>query len=234
MIPLAAAMMAGGVISARSASETSARSVRLSRQAAQNQWQWTVADMRKAGLNPMLAFSQGPNQVQQPDLQVPGEHFARGVSSAAQIALQGKLAQSTIGLQGAQAEAALASANAANASARQTQVQTNKMQADYNWETRFRLDEGGGLDSKGQPIPSYFQEEMASRRNIFRKAGFNAREAAAAAHLVEMAKSGATWEDLKNSELVKMFKGSSGAKRLAILMSFLASNVSSAVRLAKP
>lgn len=109
-------------------------------------WQTTVKDMQAAGLNPMLAYSQGvgssPSGVQAPVADY-GEAIGRGVSAAntymqkqvnsAQVAnidadTENKKSQSA--LIDAQTQLALSSAGAANANIAQIQATTDKIVAE--------------------------------------------------------------------------------------------------------
>lgn len=51
--------LVGGYMKNQSTARDVRRSIDAQREAAQNKWQWTIADMKKAGVNPALAYSQG-------------------------------------------------------------------------------------------------------------------------------------------------------------------------------
>lgn len=82
--------VAGSMLGAISARNTNRRAIAYSRELAQNQHQWAVEDMRKAGLNPLLSATSGmSSQGHMPDLKNPmsaGEGAALGRDVAAGIA----------------------------------------------------------------------------------------------------------------------------------------------------
>jgi len=87
--PVAGALVGGigSLFGAKSAADTSERMYK-------HRYQWQVKDMKKAGLNPMLAFSQGapvPNNPGVPDI---GGSMSRGAAVGASVAAQKALLES--------------------------------------------------------------------------------------------------------------------------------------------
>lgn len=94
----------GGIISDRGQSRANHHSAKMAREQMAFQermsntaWQRGVADMRAAGINPMLAFSQGgapspsgSTSTYQNDRQATGEAVGKGVGSAIQLLTQAK------------------------------------------------------------------------------------------------------------------------------------------------
>lgn len=90
----------GGFLSNKSSAEYAERSYR-------HRYQWQVEDLKKAGLNPMLAVGASPGQPPQPNFENVGEAAVRGaggLNSARLIAAQAEVAKET-------AEAQRAAAN---------------------------------------------------------------------------------------------------------------------------
>lgn len=105
--------LGGAAIGALGAQSASAKSAAFAKEAAQNRYTWMVADLKRAGLNPMLAYGNSPGNAAQPNFENVGEAAVRGAaggSSARLTAEQTKVATET--------------ANAQRASANNTMAQT--------------------------------------------------------------------------------------------------------------
>jgi len=87
MISAGAAMLGSAAIGAAGSLFSSSQSARASEQNYKHRYQWQVADLKKAGLNPMLAVSQGAPNVPQPQFENVGEGALKGVSTAVQARL---------------------------------------------------------------------------------------------------------------------------------------------------
>lgn len=115
-MPIAAAAIGAG-ISAAGGILANNQSANAAERNYKHRYQWQVRDLQKAGLNPMLAVSQGAPNVPQPTFTNVGEAAVKGGSagfSAGQMARLQKeqiaAIQADIGLKGAQTAAAAASA----------------------------------------------------------------------------------------------------------------------------
>lgn len=84
-IPLAAAPIIGAGISAVGGLLTNRREIRASEHMATHGYQHAVADLRKAGLNPLLAYAQGPETGRAPDLDNPLGYAGEAASSAVRL-----------------------------------------------------------------------------------------------------------------------------------------------------
>jgi len=115
----------GGALSAGGAMSAGQASAQAAKRAYKHRYQWTVGDLRKAGLNPMLAISQGapvPNSPQMPNV---GEAAVSGAAKGSAAVTAAKIAKEQItniafdtNLKNEQAGAAQATAESARASAR--------------------------------------------------------------------------------------------------------------------
>ncbi|ALS03713.1 VP2 [Gokushovirus WZ-2015a] len=79
--------IAGGLFGGKSSTKAAQMQIAAQREAAQNKFQWAVADMEKAGLNPKLAGTQAASigsSVSGSGID-PGSHVTQGISGAANI-----------------------------------------------------------------------------------------------------------------------------------------------------
>jgi len=83
MIGEGAAMLGAAAIGAAGSLFSSSQSARAAESNYKHRYQWQVKDLKKAGLNPMLAVSQGAPNVPQPQFENVGEGALKGASAAA-------------------------------------------------------------------------------------------------------------------------------------------------------
>lgn len=104
----------GGNQAANSAKDVNRQSIAFAKQSAQNKYQWTVNDMRAAGLNPMLMMSHGATGANQPGLHNPGTTTQAAYTGAGQNLAAG--INSAAAAKNAETQAAVGHANVAIAS----------------------------------------------------------------------------------------------------------------------
>lgn len=102
----------GGLVSGVGSYFSGKQSADFSKAAYKHRYQWMMSDLRKAGLNPMLAMGASPGNVPQPDFPNVGEAAVKGGTEGAlaqaQIASareQANLARTTANKTGAEGEA---------------------------------------------------------------------------------------------------------------------------------
>lgn len=107
-----------------------------------HRYQWQVKDLQKAGLNPMLAVSQGAPNVPQPHFPDVGEAAVKGASSA----VQAKVASAQ--MENIKADTALkGSAQALNiASARESSIRAGIQEASLPWAPSLAQATAQGAD----------------------------------------------------------------------------------------
>jgi len=131
MALVAGATIGAAAIGAGGSLWSGSRSAAAAKENYKHRYQWQVKDLQKAGLNPMLAVSQGAPSVPQPQFPNPGEAAVSAGSSAFSAMQQKKLIDAQItnlgfdsNLKNEQAGAAQATARAQDAAAAATQQDT--------------------------------------------------------------------------------------------------------------
>lgn len=79
--------IAGAAIGAAGSIYSGRQSARFAQDSYKQRYQWQVKDLKKAGLNPMLAYSQGAPNVPQAEFENIGEGAMKGFSAAQQVRL---------------------------------------------------------------------------------------------------------------------------------------------------
>lgn len=86
-IPLVGAMLGSAAIGAAGSWFSGKQSSDAAEDQYKHRYQWQMQDMKKAGLNPMLAISNAPPNVPQPSFENIGEGAIKGYSAAQQVRL---------------------------------------------------------------------------------------------------------------------------------------------------
>lgn len=89
----AAAAVAGAAISGQGAASANQQSAVQAKRMYKHRYQWTVADLKAAGLNPMLAVQNGAPVPDTPRVENVGESAVRGASGGASAVVQARLAK---------------------------------------------------------------------------------------------------------------------------------------------
>lgn len=143
----------GGLFSAKSSRDFAEESYK-------HRYQWQVKDMQKAGLNPMLAFSQGAPNVPQPNIPNIGEsvtHGAQAGAAVAQASTARKVAEAQIGQ--------LESSSAANtANARKANAEAGVIEAGGNAKQTAEIGEIGARTALEKVNAEKVSEEINSLR----------------------------------------------------------------------
>lgn len=90
VIPVGAALLGSAAIGAAGSWFSGSQSAKAAEGNYKHRYQWQVKDLQKAGLNPMLAVSNGAPNVPQPQFENIGEGALKGVSTAMAAKLVGE------------------------------------------------------------------------------------------------------------------------------------------------
>lgn len=111
--------IAGGILGAAGSIFSGKQSADYAERSYKHRYRWMVNDLRKAGLNPMLAVSQGPGSPPQPDFPNAGEGALRGAEAGSAVALARLQAKNVE----AQTDHAIAQANKAYAEGKAVEME---------------------------------------------------------------------------------------------------------------
>lgn len=172
-------MIGAAALSAGGAAYSGSQSARSSRTNYQRRYRWTVEDLRKAGLNPMLAVQNPVGQAAQPEFPNIGESAAEGLqkgSAAAVARQQGQLIK-------AQTNSARAQGNLLDAQG----VAQNMENIEKATSESFRAAAAQYDPDTGAAIgtSAYSAEKTRNELDLVRQQG---RQAAASADLAEVNK----------------------------------------------
>lgn len=150
---IAAAAIGAGIGAAGSIFSGS-QSANAARENYKHRYQWQVKDLQKAGLNPMLAVTNGAPNVPQPHFPDVGEAAVKGASSA----IQARLAKAQI--QNVEADTQLkGSAQAVNiATARKASIDAGIAEAQLPWAPYTAQVSALNLDKQGALLHSQIQQ----------------------------------------------------------------------------
>jgi len=158
-----------GALGGISANKSSAK---FAKEAYQHRYQWMVNDLRKAGLNPMLAVSNSPGSVAQPNFENVGEAAIKGAGAASSA--RAAREQSTL-LKEQQ--------NVARATANNTMAQTQAIEID-NLLKRVKPDyqdalkmvgEKGEITGTSAAASARWDADLEHTRNAAKSLGENAK-----------------------------------------------------------
>lgn len=125
---MAYAQIISGAISGGGAMQASAMSAKAQKQMYQHRYQWTMKDLRKAGLNPMLAIQQGAPVPNSPNIQNVGEAAVRGAAAGQQMSTAKQMATAQVENVKTDTALKLAQTNSASAVAA-SQLMDNEIKA---------------------------------------------------------------------------------------------------------
>lgn len=149
--------IASGALSGGGAMAAGAASARAMKRSYQHRYQWTVNDLKKAGLNPMLTIQQGAPVPQSPEMPNVGAAAVEGATKGAAAVSAVKLAKEQItntafdtNLKNEQAGAAAAQARASDSQARLNNAEASLKEAKIPYSAKNAEVESLTLDRQFQ------------------------------------------------------------------------------------
>lgn len=149
--------VAGGIIGAAGSYLSGQSSARYAERSYKHRYRWMVNDLKKAGLNPMLAVSQGPGSPPQPDFPNVGEAAVEGAATGAQAASAAQLLREQTNLLEAQGRQA-------REGARKTELEADYQQVVNNNSARRLGLEMDLLDAQLEKVTKETQQVIANTK----------------------------------------------------------------------
>lgn len=118
----------------KAAQEAAERQMAFQRESAQNRYQWTMADMKKAGLNPILAYKQGGGGTLGGSSYTPqnvGEAAVRGASAGGSTAMAARRLTQELNLMGQEEYTKREQGDLFNRQARKADNEIKLLKQDY-------------------------------------------------------------------------------------------------------
>lgn len=158
--------IAGGILGAAGSIFSGKQSADYAEESYKHRYQWMVKDLRKAGLNPMLAVSQGPGSPPQPDFPNAGEAAATGAKAGSAVALARLEAQNIE----AATDLARHQGNKAAAEGKAQEMTNLMMEANPLYQSaKSTLGEKGEVTGPSALATDRFQAELAQVKNAAEK-----------------------------------------------------------------
>lgn len=156
----------GGLLGAAGSIFSGKQSADYAEESYKHRYQWMVKDLRKAGLNPMLAVSQGPGSPPQPNFNDPGEGAARGAAAGSAVAVARAQAQ----LLKTQEDAARATANKTDAEGVAQALNNTILEASPQYQSaKATLTEKGQVSGASALASERVQAELTQLKNAGEK-----------------------------------------------------------------
>lgn len=154
--------IAGGLLGAAGSIFSGKQSADYAEESYKHRYQWMVKDLRKAGLNPMLAVSQGPGSPAQPNFPNHGEAAVKGAQAGSAVAMARLQAQNVE----AATDLAQHQGNKAAAEGEAQQMQNLIMKADPLYQSaKATLTEQGEVGGPSALATEKFGAELSQIKN---------------------------------------------------------------------
>lgn len=204
----AAGQAVGGALAGGGAYAAGAMSARASKRMYQKRYQWTVEDLKKAGLNPMLAAFSGQPTPAQPHFENVGAAAAEGFGKATSAIVAKKMMESQVDKNAAEAEKARAEAGQANSAAAVNQAMIPEIAArteNYGWSSRELAQRIENQKALLPEITARVNHLAASTRNLDASTVKLKAELGLIASQIGKNESEIRWNDLNFHQKAKLF-----------------------------